>query len=433
MVLARYVRCALGYAGLCLCIFIGLGLGRAHAQDQHATERSPQLSARPGCALPNAQGRVHVKLEPVATGLNQPLYLTHAGDGSGRLFVVERTGLIRIIEAGRLLSDPFLDLSGAISTDVEEGLLSMAFHPDYRANGRFFVFFSTLEGHSVIAEHRVLPGAPNRAEPVGRRLLEVPQPDTAAHRGGGLAFGPDGYLYAALGNGGVGEESQNLETLLGTILRLDVDPRLDQGAPYRIPSDNPFVEHPSARAEIWAYGFRNPWRFSVDPCTGRLFAGDVGNAFFEEIDLVEPGGNYGFNFMEGSSCYVNPHEDNDDLLTWLFGTVCASGLFDPPIYDYGHLGQDPDGGNAVIGGVVYRGTKYPAFSGRYFFGDLASRRIWTLTETPDGAWRADEVLRSHISLVSFGEDEAGELYALDFRGQSQGAVYRIVPDDAPPN
>jgi glucose/arabinose dehydrogenase len=362
-------------------------------------------------------------LEPVIGGLNFPVYVTHAGDGSGRLFVVEKDGLIRIIEGGQILAEPFVDIRDQVATTGEQGLLSIAFHPGYQANGRFFMFYSDRESSSsLVVEYLVAEDDPNQAEPEGRVLLRVPQDeDMPFHRAGQMQFGPDGYLYVAIGDGGgyPAPQAQDLSSLYGSILRLDVD----RGDPYAIPADNPFVGVAEVREEIWAYGFRNPWRFSIDPCTGQLFVGDVGEQRYEEVNLVEPGVNYGWPVAEASHCM----ERADG--------ACGLERFGKPIFEYAHASIDPSGGNAVIGGYIYRGTSFPELVGHYLVADFSSGRIWALSkvEAWDVAghysfWKPKEVAHQAENLASFGVDEDGELYALGF---VSGTLFRVVPERNP--
>lgn len=345
-----------------------------------------------------------IELQQLATGFTRPVYLTHAGDGSGRLFVVEQSGIIKIIRNGQTLATPFLDIRDRVESGGEKGLLSMAFHPKYRENGRFFVNYTARKNgvlKSVIAEYRVSSN-PDVADRTERIILEIEQP-FANHNGGLNKFGPDGFLYIGLGDGGAAGDpfnnAQNLETLLGKILRIDIEKD-----PYAIPQDNPFVGRAGAQSEIWAYGLRNPWRFSFDRCTGRLFAGDVGQNRLEEIDLIEKGKNYGWRIMEGSQCYDPP-------------TLCNTQGLELPIAEYDH-----SLGCSVTGGYVYRGTQYPSLVGHYLFGDYCSGRIWSLVQEPSGKWTMRQLIDSPFSISSFGEDERGELYIVHYGG----AIYRVT-------
>jgi glucose/arabinose dehydrogenase len=346
-------------------------------------------------------------LNPVADGFNRPNYVTSAGDGSGRLFVVEQGGRIRIINANRqVLATPFLDLSGIVDDRGEAGLLSVAFHPNYERNGRLFVYFlSQRDGRlkSYVSEFTVSSGNANRVDPGSERvLIELNQPGVF-HNGGLVTFGPDGFLWIGLGDGGGAQnrdEAQNLGSLFGSILRIDVN----RGNPYAIPPGNPFVGRQGARPEIYAYGFRNPWRFSLDQANGRLFVGDVGENTWEEINLVAAGGNYGWPIMEGPDCFPP-------------GTNCDRSGLRLPIHAYQH-GQG--GVCSVTAGYVYRGARYPALRGTYFFADYCSGIIWRLRQS-GGQWQATQELDSNLRISSFGVDEAGEMYAVDLNG----GVYRM--------
>ena len=362
--------------------------------------------------LGTAGGRAAIQLPAIAGGLANPLYVTGAGDGSGRLFIVEQAGRIRILIDGALLLTPFLDIRSKVRAGGELGLLGLTFHPDYSTNGRFFVNY-TRDGpaglETVIAEYSVFGGDPNQAAPETERiLLTFPQP-FANHNGGMLSFGPDGMLYIATGDGGSGGDpqgnGQNLNTLLGKILRINVD----SGVPYGIPADNPFVSLPG-RDEIFAYGLRNPWRISFDRQTGRLFAGDVGQSSYEEIDLIEKGGNYGWNTMEGAHCFSPP-------------TSCNTAGLMFPIDEYGRKL-----GSSVTGGYVYRGRAVPSLAGKYLFADFGSGILWALTELSNGQWRREELLRTGLNISSFGEDDAGELYLVEYGG----TVRKIASDGREP-
>ncbi len=355
-----------------------------------------------------------ITLEKVASGFDTPLHVTHAGDNSGRFFVVNKKGTIQISQDGQILPRPFLDLSHNLASDNEQGLLSIAFHPNYTENGRFFIFYTRKDPFSsVISEFRVDPEDPNIALEEEIIILEVPQSEASTmHRAGQLQFGPDGYLYASLGDAGYSNLAQRLDNLNGKIIRIDID----STEPYKIPEDNPFVDK-EAMPEIWAYGFRNPWRFTFDRCSGRLFTGDVGSTRYEEVNLIEQGGNYGWFFLEASRCRDNR-----------LGYKCGSERFKAPIHEYAHFHIDPEGGLAVVAGYVYRGQLYPSLQGRYFFADMTGR-IWTLTEREQNDisgsykyWHLDEVWQGYGSLVSFGEDENGELYIVNL---SDKTLYQL--------
>lgn len=347
-----------------------------------------------------ASGQV-IELEPVVEGLTMPVGLTHAGDRSGRLFLLQQGGQVLVYSEGALLPQPFLDLSSTISCCGERGLLGLAFHPDYGRNGRFFVNYTDRGGSTVVAEFRV-SADPDRADSGSEReVLRFSQP-FSNHNGGHIAFGPDGYLYIASGDGGSGGDPQNngqaLDTLLGKLLRIDVD-----GAePFAVPSDNPFVGSGDGEGEIWAYGLRNPWRFSFDRATGDLFIGDVGQNAIEEIDFqpaASSGGeNYGWRRMEGGQCFDPASACNDGSLTL-------------PALQYSHAL-----GCSVTGGYRYRGPEEHTLPRFYLFGDFCSGRIWGGRSDRAGNWRMRQLLRSDLTISSFGEDEAGNVYVLDYGG-----------------
>ncbi|MEO5657612.1 MAG: PQQ-dependent sugar dehydrogenase [Nitrospiria bacterium] len=387
------------------------------------------LSAGPGLAAPPSPCRLNgpppplpaVTLESIAAGLVSPIGLTHAGDGSDRLFVVEQAGRIVVIAKGKTSDRPFLDISGRVTAGGEMGLLGLAFHPRFAQNGRVFVHYTAAVGgipyfrklKSVIAEFHASAGSATIDPETERKLLVVDQP-YPNHNGGQVAFGPDGKLYIALGDGGAGNDphgnGQSLQTLLGKILRIDVDAP-HNGSSYGIPPDNPFVGGPGVRAEIWAYGLRNPWRFSFDPVTGRLYAGDVGQSAREEIDVIRKGGNYGWNTMEGSICTPGVNR------------ACDSKGFEPPIIDYPR-----SDGTTVIGGYVYRGGSIPALCGAYLYGDFGNGRIWALRDDGQAVTPPRRLLDTGRNLSSFGEDERRELYVVDYAGE----VFRLAPDPTKP-
>jgi glucose/arabinose dehydrogenase len=339
----------------------------------------------------------------VLEGLESPIGVTNAGDGSGRLFIIEQAGRIRIIQDGVLLTVPFLDIVDRVDCCGERGLLGLAFHPEYPQNGYFYVNYTTiLDGQltTIIARYQV-SGDPNFSEPATEKvLLSQPQP-YPNHNGGGLAFGPDGTLYIALGDGGSGGDpegnAQNLNTWLGKLLRIDVN----NGDPYAIPLDNPFAGG-GGLPEIWAYGLRNPWRFSFDRLTGDLYIGDVGQGSWEEIDYQpagSPGGeNYGWDYYEGN----HPYE----------GTPPPGVEFVFPVAEYPH-GPDV----SVTGGYVYRGAALPAWNGVYLYGDYASGRVRGLVQLEDGNWQNEILFELNAQITSFGEDETGELYLTDYNGR----------------
>jgi glucose/arabinose dehydrogenase len=341
----------------------------------------------------------------VASGFNRPLYLTHAGDGSGRLFVLEQDGVVQVIENGQTLATPFLDIRSRVgSQGNEQGLLGLAFHPNYAENGIFYVDYTDLIGNTVVARYSV-SGDQNRADPDSETIvLQVSQP-YANHNGGDINFGPDGYLYISLGDGGSGGDpggnGQNTNTLLGAILRIDVD----GGAPYAIPADNPFAGG-GGQPEIWVYGLRNPWRFSFDRQTGDFYIGDVGQNVWEEIDFLPAGTggvNFGWNYFEGNHAFVgNP----PDGLAAVF-----------PVAEYRH-----EGSCSVTGGYVYRGAQLPAWNGVYLYADFCSGEIFGLLQGSDGQWQNQSLFGTGQQITSFGQDESGELY---FVGRG-GNVFQLV-------
>ena len=367
----------------------------------------PGSAGHPGVRPAAAAGTASIVA--VSSGLSQPLVVTNAGDGLHRLFVVERGGRIRIVEGGALLSTPFLDVSSLVTTaNIEQGLLGLAFHPAYSTNGYFFIDYTNTGGDTVIARYQASPPGSDAVNANSAQvLLTIAQP-FANHNGGQLAFGPDGYLYIAMGDGGSGGDpanrAQDVNTLLGKILRIDVD----HGSPYAIPATNPLVGQPGLD-EIWAVGLRNPWRFSFDRATGDLLIGDVGQDAWEEVDL-QPAGtaalrNYGWRLMEGTHCY-NP------------STNCDPGGLAPPILEYQHV----SGLCAVIGGYRYRGASSPLLAGQYVYGDYCTGQIFGATLS-GSTWTGTELINTPFSISAFGEDEAGELYVLNYSGS---VLYRVV-------
>lgn len=353
-------------------------------------------------------------LIPVVTqGLQSPLFLTHAGDGSGQLFVVEQPGTIRIIDHGVLQDTPFLDLRDRVWTKGDEqGLLGLAFHPDHRRNGRLFVNYNRREdGATVVAEYSRQGLSLQASAATERRLMVVPQPHLN-HNGGMVAFGPDGYLYIGRGDGGSRGDpqnrAQNPHEWLGKILRIDVD----HERPYAIPEGNPFVAG-DGRPEIFAYGIRNPWRFSFDRETGMLWLADVGQYKWEEIDLVVAGGNYGWRIMEGTHCY-NPEEG------------CSPDGLIFPIAEYGH----EHGRCSITGGYVYRGHVIAALRGTYLFGDYCSGELFAISASANRRTSAVPrvLMKTGFRISSFGEDEAGEVYIVDHKG----GIYRLAASRSTP-
>jgi glucose/arabinose dehydrogenase len=360
---------------------------------------------------------VSITTEPVVTGLTNPVAITHAGDGSDRLFITLQTGQIVIYDSAQVLAAPFLDISGLVSSGGERGLLGVAFHRSYASNGFFYVNYTDAAGDTVIARYSV-SADPNLADPTSAFiLLTIPQP-FSNHNGGQLQFGPDGYLYVAVGDGGSGgdpqDNAQNLGSFLGKILRIDVD----GGVPYAIPADNPFVGIAGALDEIWASGLRNPWRFSFDRLTDDLFIGDVGQGIWEEVDFQPTGSaggeNYGWRLMEGNSCF-NP------------STNCNNGTLTLPILVYDH-----NVGCSITGGYRYRGSNNPDLDGFYVYGDYCTGRIWGAKEDGMGGWTATELIDTNFLISTFGEDESGEIYVAHF-SSTDGAIYQIVQTNSAPS
>lgn len=366
-------------------------------------------------SAPSQPSAGSIAFEPVVTGLVRPLFVTHAGDGSGRLFLVEQGGKIWVIEDGQKRDKPFLDVSRLISQEAvspsgytERGLLGLAFHPDYAENGLFFIDYTDVNGNTVVARYQVSDD-PNVADPASATTILTQQQPYSNHNGGHLVFGPDGYLYIGLGDGGSQgdphDNGQNLGSLLGKILRVDVSGSSDT---YSVPDDNPFISVSGALPEIWAYGLRNPWRFSFDRETGDLWIGDVGGSAWEEINYQPanwPGGaNYGWNRVEGMHPTGTGNPPADLIL---------------PVAEYSH-----DYGVSITGGYVYRGQQIPALQGVYLFSDFGSGLIWSLV--PDGSGGFDSQIfltGTGLSVSSFGEDEDGEMYIVNYNG----SLLRIVP------
>jgi len=384
---------------LCAAIPLSFNACRGH-RSSSATSAIPQLS-----------------LVPTTGGFTHPTHITHAGDGSGRLFIVEQGGLIKIIKNGSALPTPFLDVSPLLKSSAgEQGLLSVAFPPGYAGKQYFYIDYTGTQGvgDTVIARYHTTAD-PDIADPASAQtLLEVVQPFTN-HNGGQLAFGPDGYLYIGMGDGGSGGDpfnnAQNPLSLLGKILRIDVESQLDQ---YSSPLSNPFIGNAGYRPEIWALGLRNPWRFSFDLETGDLYIADVGQNLYEEVNIqpaASSGGeNYGWNIMEGFHCY-NSASCNQSGLTL-------------PVVEYGHSLGDC----SITGGFVYRGREFSVLQGVYIYGDYCSGKIWGLRRA-GGAWENKLILDSDLLISTFGEDEAGNLYVAD---HATGDIYKIIAPAAAP-
>lgn len=355
-----------------------------------------------------------IGLEAVAEGLDQPISVIDADDDADRLFVLEQSGRIRVIDNGSLVDAPFLDLTDRVGSDgSEQGLLGLAFPADYADSGLFYVDYTDLNGNTVVSRFSVTDD-PLVADPGSEAIVLQQEQPFPNHNGGQLAFGPDGYLYVSFGDGGSQGDpngnGQNLGVWLGKILRIDVDPaHLGQGDAYVVPDDNPFVDQEGAKPEIWAYGLRNPWRFSFDMETGDLWIADVGQNEIEEVNHVagtDAGLDFGWNIMEGTNCYASDPCDQTGLTL--------------PVMEYTH----EVGGCSVTGGFVYRGEDMPALAGTYLFGDYCSGLIWQGVENPDGTWTMSDPVETGLSISSFGEDEAGNLYLTDLSG---GGVYLLAP------
>jgi glucose/arabinose dehydrogenase len=380
-----------------------------------------------------------ITLSQAAAGLTAPVYATNAGDNSGRLFIVEQTGVIRIVHNGNLLTKPFLDISDRVRFNGEEGLLSLAFPPDYAQKDYFYVYYTRAGETNNQVSRFHLTSDPNVADPNSEeQILFLNHPGQTNHNGGLLVFGPDGYLYIGTGDGGGGGDpsrnAQNLGSLLGKLLRIDTEyawvqkpqgsilsylpillssSQAPPGPPYKIPANNPFVSQSGARPEIWALGLRNPWRYSFDRQTQDLFIADVGQSAWEEIDFQPTGSqggeNYGWNIYEGDHCYPP-------------GTLNCTppANYSPPVWEYNH-GPNDSTGCSITGGYIYRGAAYPAMQGIYFYGDYCSRTIWGL-QFDGNRWVNQELKTAPGRITSFGEDQAGELYLTS----SDGVVYQVV-------
>lgn len=392
-------------AGL-LSIFVADRSDNVQAEDAQPKDKPIAVEAER--AFPNLRVR-------------RPVIITNAGDGSDRLFIVTQQGIIHWIpnDQGVKKTNTFLDIEDRVvykDKQNEEGLLGMAFHPEYKENGEFFLYYTTADAPhtSVISRFRVSKDDPNKAEPDSEQeIMRIKQPFWN-HNGGTIKFGPDGYLYVGLGDGGSANDphgnGQNLKTLLGSILRIDVD-RKDAGKNYAIPKDNPFVGDANARDEIWAYGLRNVWRLSFDQKTGVLWAADVGQDLWEEINIIRRGGNYGWSLREAKHPFgENGSGPRDDLID--------------PIWEYHHKI-----GKSITGGYVYRGKNVPELSGKYLYADYVTGRLWAL----DYDLEKNKVVANYtiaqdescpvekIPVMTFGEDEQGEIYF----GDSFGFLYRF--------
>ena len=387
---------------LLIALFLLVGT-TVYAQD--ATEEVTTVTEAPDPA--------QLRWEVVAENLVNPLYVTSAGDDSGRMFVLEQPGRIWIVADGQKLDTPFLDITNLASQDIlgsysERGLLGLAFHPDFETNGEFFVHYSDTSGDTVVAQYTVSADDPNVADASSAEILMThPQP-YSNHNGGQIAFGPDGYLYIGLGDGGSQGDPENRaqdpDVLLGKILRIDVDGE----EPYGIPADNPAnTTNPELAPEVWALGLRNPWRFSFDRVTGDLYIADVGQNQWEEVNFQPAGAgalNYGWRPYEANQPYSGETPPADMVL---------------PIAEYDH-----SLGCSISGGYVYRGEALPQLQGVYLFGDWCSGRLWASYRDASETWQTTQLMETGRTISSFGEDDAGELYLLDYYG---GALLKLVP------
>jgi glucose/arabinose dehydrogenase len=343
---------------------------------------------------------------PVFSGLERLTDLADAGDG--RMLALEQPGRIRLIVDGSVVDQPFMDIVGRVgSQGNEQGLLGIALHPKYAENGLLYVNYNNPDGTTIIARYQASSDR-TQADPATEKILLTADQPYANHNGGAMVFGPDGYLYIGLGDGGSGGDpqgnGQKVTTLLGKILRVDVD----NGDPYAIPTDNPFADGQQGRAEIWALGLRNPWRFSFDRASGDVYIGDVGQNQWEEIDYLPAGSaggaNFGWNFREGANAYQGEPPAGLQLVE--------------PVAQYQH----PEG-CSVTGGYVYRGEALPELSGIYLYGDFCNGRIWGLLHHEDGSWENKVLFDSGAFVTSFAQDLNGELYLLD---QRAGAALKLV-------
>lgn len=363
--------------------------------------------------VPPALETLRIDLQEVAGGLEQPTGVMSSHDGSGRLFVLERPGRIRIVQDGQVLETPFLDLTDRVGwSSPEQGLLGIAFHPRFVENGQFFVNYTDGEGDTVISRF-VVGGEPDVGDPRSEEVILTLDQPANNHNGGHLLFGPDGYLWIGTGDGGAAGDrfgnAQNGRTLLGAMLRIDVD----GGAPYTIPPDNPWIDNDEIRDEIWAIALRNPWRYSFDRLTGDLYIADVGQNEWEEVNAVPAGDggvpagglNFGWPITEATHCYQQDGCDTAGLTL--------------PVAEYNH----DVGGCSVTGGNVYRGEDFPALQGAYFFADYCSGIVWGLRWDGSSTQMQQLGQFSGLSISSFGEDERGEIYVVDARG---GRLLQLV-------
>jgi glucose/arabinose dehydrogenase len=387
-----------------LCYLLLLPIALPAGFNASAGQDTPALQQQDATAP-----AVTIQLMPVVTGLSSPVLVTNAHDGSNRLFIVEQGGRIKVLQPGSSTPTVFLDINTKVLSGGERGLLGLAFHPQYPTNRRFFVYYTRqTDGAILVAEYHTSAADPNVADTTETQILTTPHPGQSNHNGGMIEFGPDGFLYIGTGDGGGANDppnnAQNINALLGKILRIDVD-HPSGGLPYSSPPSNPFSGATAGADEIFAYGVRNPWRYSFDRGTGELVLGDVGQGVREEIDIVMPGGNYGWRIMEGSIC--NPNFN---------GGVCTPPAgHKPPISEYSHSG----GRCSITGGYVYRGVRSSLPTGAYVFGDFCTGEIFMMQTGLD---TSPVLLDTSMNITSFGQDESGEIYVV---GQA-GTVDRIV-------
>ena len=399
---SRPLRRARWVAALLLLALLVSACGNPPAGGDPGAPGEPGEPPDPSSPPPTGE----IALASVVDGLAFPAGIAHAGDD--RLFVIELGGTVRIVQDGTLLATPFIDISDRIGEGSEGGLLGLAFPPDHATSGLFYLYYTNLDGDSVLSRFAVTAD-PNVADPASEEPLVLEEQPGTNHNGGQLAFGPDGFLYWALGDGGTGgAPAQELDTRLGKILRLDVS----GSTGYVAPADNPFAGQGTPADEFWAYGLRNPWRFSFDRTTDELYIADVGESSFEEVN-VEPadsggGRNYGWPLMEAAECYSDPDCDAE-----------MQGLTLPAFY----YPWGEEWGRSITGGYVYRGTDVPELQGFYVFGDFITGRIWATNGSMD--WEVRTLFETDYSITSFGEDAEGELYLVDAPG---GALYRFVSE-----
>lgn len=361
-----------------------------------------------------------ITVYPLPGQYDHPVHITNAGDGSLRMYIVEQPGVIRIMKNGILLPVPFLDIHGQVRySGGEEGLLSVAFPPNYADKAYFFVYYTTTDGNNRVSRFNRMAGNPDQADPASEQVVIIfNHPTYENHNGGQTAFGADGYLYIGTGDGGGGGDpngnAQNPASLLGKILRIDVDSNLSA---YTIPASNPYTQTAGYRGEIWSLGLRNPWRFAFDRLTHDLYIGDVGQNDVEEVDFQPAssvgGENYGWKILEGSACY-SPSS----------GCVPPA-FYNPPAAEYTH-GVNDSNGCAVTGGGVYRGNTFPRMQGFYFYADFCTGKIWGLIN--QGGWQSNLLLDTSLKIASFGEDELGNLYLSDL---ASGRIFWITDFENP--